>query len=541
VLETVYVWNWLKFVVISDLLKMIDQFQRAVDQVESGSTFWSTIMRWVRFLGLSVMCYSLVILVGDYLYALSDMTEGLSYARWLADQNLYANDAYVQSLAVNPINERMAYGRLLAVGSDFLPEWCMILHFIFSVLLITGLYKWCSLLIWSRFWRWTCVLFIMLIGARFSIGGNELYSNYLVPSLISSSLGAWCLYFVFTNKWHWAFLLTLPMVFIQAIVGAQIALMALVGFIVYNIQADGKWSSFLQLSLLLPTMYWLWYVYSYLQLPSIPEETTIDFREFILFRMPHHFLIQTAGKADILISGILIASGVLLVVKYHLKYWWFPTMILSGFGLYLLLLYFHLDIGLKTQWLSTTTWLEAFSFMLLFGWVNQWIAIKLPINTIIIGLNLICLFLIAADLPPFANNQYLFFNRWKKGDSFDIAYKANEAIPFNSLVAVPPDDSRFRYISGRSIFIDFKSIAHNRRFHALWVERVKLLYGVKPGEAAGFSVVEKGMENYLSYDTEDVIRFAEYGITHWLTYKQQELRLPVIARNDTYVLYRLYR
>jgi hypothetical protein len=514
---------------------LILQFQRGLWSFFGPPESRNQVYKTIRFLGILLLAYLIILSAGGYTFGADDMTEGLSYARWLLDSSLYPEDLYIQSLAAHPWNERTFFAAILSMGGQFLPTWAVILHACSSLIMLSGLYKLSSLFISSRFMRWIAVLTIGVAGPLISVGGNELYAPYLVPSLMAKGMGAWSVYFMFTRRWHIAFGLLIPVTFIQPIVGAQLSLLGTIGWALSKPQQK-NWLA--PAWLIIPGI-WLVYLFSYSGQDVSDSQRLIQFQDFILFRMPHHFLWQQAGMKSLLISTSLFIAGFFLMVRFHRRYIWFFTGIGLGLCAYILGMEQGWFLVFKTQWLKTTIWLEALSIMLVLGWLNQQLSLKVPLYPAMALLLAVVWIGVALELPGLKQQEYHFLGRWTRHPAVDIAFKARDLTPKNALFAVPPDDSRFRYASERSIYVDFKSIAHHPAYHQEWYRRMGLLYGVQLTNSAGFSIIQTGLHNYLSYSRDEVLALGQQGIDYWLTYQQQQLDLPIVAQNGTYILYQL--
>ncbi len=487
------------------------------------------------------LCYLLVIALGGYRFAVDDMTEGLSYAKYLGDRSLYQKDLYIQSMAENSLNERVIFASLLSFGNADLALWCQILHAIFSILLIVGLYRLSSLFILNRFLKWASVLVICLAAQKMSLGGNEIYANYLVPSLVAKAIGVWAVYHMLKSNWTSTFFLLVPITFIQPIVGAQLILLAMIRVTLNIFQQKTTLKELLPaILLMIPIGSWLFYLLIYLNQVIAPDEHSIDFWTFIHFRMPHHFLIEHAGLKDKILSTLLYLIGILVAFKYYRQYLWFIFSIIGITILYVIFIHLEFEFVLKTQWLKTSIWLEALCILFIFGWINQKLSMRLPTVPVFGIFFILCVIGIQIGLYPFSKKEYHLFNQWENHPEIEIAESLKTLLSNDVLVAVPPDDSRFRSASEKSIFVDFKSIAHNRTYQTEWYRRIKLLYGVNSNNAAGFEIVRKGLIHYLSLtDTQITTICQQEGIEYWFTYESQKLNFPIIASNDTYILYEI--
>lgn len=515
---------------------MILTFQRVIWHIFGTPESRNGVYHFFHHVGIVTLCYSIVLAASGYKFGADDMTEGLSYAKWLSDPTLFSKDLYIQSLAANPLNERTFFSWILTIGNAFLPQWAIILHAFFAMIMLSGLYQISTLFMESNLMRWVSVLAVAIFGPMVSIGGNELYAPYLVPSLLAKGIGCWSVYFMLKKKWQTAFILLIPITLIQPIVGAQLLLLSCAGWMM-NPSPNRKWTHLLWL--IVPAA-WLIYLYNYIGGGDTHTiHKAITFREFIHFRMPHHFLWQFAGTKDIIICFLLYVAGLWAAWRFHKQYFWFVGLITLGLIFYLTGISLNVDLTLKTQWLKTTIWLEAISIFIVTSCIQQKFVPKIPVYYALIPIFISLLVGISLNLPGLKNKEYLFGDRWENNPATDIALKARQICPADALIAVPIDDSRFRFASERSVYVDFKSVAHHEAYHQEWYLRMQTLYGVDKRFDAGFNMLKKGMDTYLSYQTNDVKSFKNKGLNYWLTYNTQKLELPVIAQNEMYILYEI--
>lgn len=464
------------------------------------------------------------------------MIEGLSFARYIQDHRLFPLDPYIQSLAEHRYHERLVYGYLLASFGN-LELGALVLHLLCSVSLIAGIFSFSKLFADNKILRWSTVLGSIILGSKFSIGGNELYANYLVPSLVSAAIGIWVFNAVLRNRWNLAFLLLFPVVLIHALMGAQLFLFAVASmfytvFVVKREPFDHRLIIFS-----LPALLSLIFIQLYFTVGRVPG---FSLSEFLEFRMPHHFLLLAQSFKDLLVSACFLVLGSMLIAFYYKSYVWVPALVLGGVGFYALGQYLGIEIVYQTQWLQSTIWLELLCFSAFFGILNRFLSIKIPTIVFFVFIAFLFLVLNWAGVSSLRNNRYDFLGSWRRDDAVQIALSAKELTPKDALFAVPPDNFSFRYVAERSVYVDFKSIAHHQRFYADWLKRVEILYGLKTGQEGGFQIIAKGLTIYLHRDEESIKKIKQKtGIDYWMTYCDQALAFPILVSNKSFVIYKI--
>jgi len=505
--------------------------------LKKGSSVYKVARFWVHLL----MCYISILLMLGYSYGSGDMGESLSAILKLNNPALLPNDFYTSFLLSSPVHERLVFIHLLNIGQSFPATWALILHAGSSLLLISGLYKISSLVLTSRFFRWITIFSALVVLNNYNLGGNELYYNYLVPSLPAKALAAWSLFFFFKRNLGLSVLFALGTALFQPIVALQIiSISALSSIPLYleekKFDFKNKWAGLL---MMIPLAVYLWMLWKYHNLTAIDTQT---YKDIISLRMPHHFIPSYFPLKSVILYGAMVLFALYWYFRnFRILFYW-NVILLMGCLVYMVLLNLPTDIGLMTQWFKSTIWLEFFAVLAIIGFINDRLMMRLNMAYFFGILLTILIALLYLRLPPLNDKPYEFGKRWMNYETVEIALAAKELTPDSALFIIPPDINNFRHVAQRSLFVDFKSIAHNKAYLAEWQTRVQAVYNLRTGnqEPWGFAAVEAAKNHYSQLykpELEEFIR--NYGITHMLTDSEHLLPYPIIVRTKHYIIYDL--
>ena len=465
------------------------------------------------------------------------MMEPLPYILKLGDPTLYPHDFYLNQVFYLIPNERIIFSYILLFFIPILNWVCLISHGICGVLLFLGWYKISNYFIQNRLFSWLAILLAFSILYGVNLGGNELYYNMLVPSLLAKCLGTWALYFILRARRNLGFSLLIPAVFIQPVAGAQLFLI-IAGAIA--IMAGIDWKKWVKLLIqVLPFVViagtWLVLLKSNYSGGNHGEEIMNIFE----FRLAHHYFPASFGLKKYVIFGVLYFAA-LFFFRQHKMILWICILTLAGCMIYSAGLYgFSSHTILMTQWFKSTIWLKPLACIAAIALLLERLpALKtitypnrIPVLNVMILMFAVVLFFIKPTNQDWP---------WKHEPNAEssIGRLAKNNSPQNALFAVPMEATYFKYFSQRSSFVDFKSIAHHPDGMKTWSERVELLYGIGPGD--GGNKREKGKRFWLSHGEAFFRQLKEdTGVGYILTYSQHELNFPPIAADAYFTAYRI--
>ncbi len=512
---------------------------------KSAAPLWS----WWTVIGL-MACYVLWLAVQAYSFGRGDQVEVLPYALFLqSPELLYPSDFYVQYISAAIPNERYWFCQLLALSGEALPWFCALLHLLSSLLLLGAWYGIARHILHSDALSW---LLLLLIGLPpfygLNLGGNELYYNTFIPSLLAKSIGVWGLYYFLKEKWWPSILLLVLSTLVHPVAGSQLFLL-LGGVLILD-----KWRGQLELSwprilamagFFLTTAGW-WVASLKFQFDRGSIDPALLF-EILEFRVAHHYFPAHFS---------LKAYGILLpLFGFALVYYWrrWPRLSLF-FGLALLgCLIYTLGVYvvqspsiLASQWFKSTIWLKALALLAVLSWGEQkwpWLASAAWQNRgrwALMVLALVALLGMAFPVGPFQMRQYDW--AWKtpsaQSDAIDIALKARDLTPFEATFIIPIDMTSFKYYSQRSCYIDYKTVVHRKDALPIWYERIQEVYGINWQDRKLGRDQEQARANYRQRSPEEWLRFRQQGVHYLLTTADHILDLPILVQNKSYRVYR---
>ncbi len=486
--------------------------------------------------------YASVLLLLGYQYGTSDQTEGLSYALFLGDPTLYPSDFYIQFISSHIPNERYPFALLMKLGMSHIELWAFLCHAACSMVMIYGLRKISGLYIRSSFFRWLSILTAMVLMYQLNLGGNELYYNYMVPSLPAKAMSVWVLYWSLTGRWVKAFVLLNAVILFQPVVGAQVFLLQGVLALAPILQ-QGQLPTMAGLRKYLPAtlcalpgLAWLLLLWQY----HHADDADVDFLAIVRMRMPHHYFPDTFSWLHFVASAIFFACAYLWYRITDRRVGALYVVVTTGALVYSILLYQGWDLPIKTQWFKTTIWLETFSVMALFGWLDKRVMLHIRPTLFLTVLAAMLGGMLVAGFPPVAEKPRDRTEPVEQDPSIEIAQIAHRVTPQQALFIIPPDNSNFRFIAQRSVFVDFKSIAHQKSYLKEWYRRVHLVYGLSVHmPTGGFALMPEARAAYRNLSERQVQSLISMGVTHMLTWKDHQLDLPVVAENEQYRIYQV--
>lgn len=485
-----------------------------------------------------------------YTFGSGDQSEILPYAKYLSDNSLYPSDFYIQSIAASVPNERYIFSWFLSLlGSNM--NWLVFgLHFVATMLLILGLYRFAQKGLDTEGGRWLAVLAPVLLLYDVNLGGNELYYNTFVPSYVAQVLGLWALLYAMRGEVIPVFALLMLTTYVHPLIGVQLWLLINLSFLTILFIEKNK-TSFL--SVLIANGLYLTtaglYILKIKTGYDLNSVTTQNFLDIIAFRAPHHYFPHTFPLRNWLILAVPFCLG-----------WYFSEGFLRfifrwiavGTLVYLVGVYgLKSPTPLSMQWFSTTVWVKTFSFISVVNIIEALLSktgfykkILEPKTLILKGLVITSLLSIVFMTP-----QYRLFKQkpydfpFFKIDNFEvhISKLAKEHTSKNALFLIPSDLSEFRFWSERSSFIDYKATNHRQAAFVEWYKRIQDVYKISLADRLkGANLTTLANQHFQDLKESDFLNFAKnQHVTHVLTYRNVVLNFPKIVENEKYVVFKI--
>ncbi|MDA7964141.1 DUF6798 domain-containing protein [Ruegeria sp.] len=112
-----------------------------------------------------------------------------------------------------------------------------------------------------------------------------------------------------------------------------------------------------------------------------------------------------------------------------------------------------------------------------------------------------------------------------------IARQAGQLSPEGAIWAVPPDQERFRLLSGRGVVVSFTAIPFDDAGLGNWHQRLEALYG--PFSKNGFGALQE-MRAAHRANTEWIATAQGYGATHAVLYADTPWDGPMLYENEKF-------
>ena len=377
-----------------------------------------------------------------------------------------------------------------------------------------------------------------------NLGGNEAWYYYFVPSQLAKAVGVWALFYYLQERWNALFLTLLPVTAIQPMVGAQLAL---IFGIVYVWQSSEQLKIDLKRSLGILVYgliagVWILGLYAY-QGSSTESAGNIDYFRIMEVRMAHHFFPSYYPTRSWIILSPLILAAWFICRPYVLLFRFFTVSILGLICNTIAVESLRFTLSLNFQWNKTTVWLKPLALLVLCSSISTIELIPdlrkcyMPLLGAILifsCLQLTSLITFRMFVPlnfPFISHETA---------EMQFARKAGTILPEQSCTILPPRITAFRQYSRRSVFIDYKSSAHDHAYLEQAYRRRRILYGMDLKlRRSGTDLIFSGNDFYHQLTAEDFQQFSSEGATHVMVERSKVLDLPLTVQDSVFSIYQL--
>ena len=497
---------------------------------------------------LVTLCiYVVLMLIHGYRFGDEDMSETLAYALYLKDTTLFPYDLYIQSVGGSLWNERFPFTALLSLLVDYLPWYAFVLHLLSSLSMILGLWYLSRIWLKSRGLQIVFVLAALIPLYNITLGGNEIWYNYFVPSHAAKCIAIWSFYFYFRKKITQAYLVLVATTLMQPVVGAQIALIfAVVSVHQILLIKDQHWKDILPGIGIYGLVAGLWigriFVSHLVTDVSITDQAYYQIMET---RLAHHFFPSYYPLTNYVFLGSLMIVALYVWHRISHKMTTMYLYSLLGMILYFILIeVLEIPTILSVQWFKITIWLKPFSILAFLIYAEHSTHFA-PSRRMIISFSSLAIVMIICSvvwgIGPLQNNPYHL--PWKNTSDpvMQSAYDFGRLLPVDACLIIPPDMTGIRYPSRRSLFVDYKSNIHSKEYMSEAHRRRVALYDMRlEVRQAGKDIVSEGAKFYRTLTASDFRKYSAAGATHVVTWADQhQLPLSVIYQDSTLVVYKL--
>ncbi len=441
--------------------------------------------------------YTLLILVHGYLFGSNDQMDFMPYARHLQAPELYPHDFYIGCLS-DKFNERWLMAHAIAwLPSRFWPVSFLMLHCLFTMILIKGLLQWVTHFIKDFYLPWLILFLTLILFYHRNLGGNEVYYNMFTPSLIAKAIAVWALWNAYTSNLILSSCLTVLATYIHPIVGYQIMILCFV-----LLPADRRFR-FLLVSVAGASPY----LFSLLK--GLNESLSdMQFTHIMKLRNAHHFFPSVFGILNYILLVPLFILGMIRFYSLDRRIFYVLFFISAGCIVYSCLIVFLPKYTILSQWFKTTIWLKFFSVLAIMHWIREkWKKLNLSIwNSVLVFVTSLTVGLFVAykiyrNLPL----DYSLYQLPNRSYSKEVlfAMQVKNYSDRDAVFLVPPDYTAFKFYSERSTFVDWKAIPHHDACLITWYERIKLAYGLQDRSDLSLQELYETAHSYNSTLDED--------------------------------------
>ncbi len=495
---------------------------------------------------IALCIYVVLIIIHGYRFGDEDMSETLSYALYLKDSSLYSNDLYIQSVGKSIWNERFPFTVMLSLFSHHLPAYAFLLHLTSSISMIFGLWYLSSIWLKSRYLQIVFVLVALILLYNITLGGNEIWYNYFVPSHAAKCIAIWSFYFFFRKRITLAYTVLIAATLMQPVVGAQIALLlAMVSLHEMVFKKSQTWRDLLPGVAIYALVAGLWI--SIIFISHLVQDVTITDRAFydiMETRLAHHFFPGYYPMKNYVFLGSLMIICTFLWHKISDRMTILFSYSLLGMILYIVLIeWMKIPTFLSVQWFKITVWLKPFSLLALLIYAERSIHFK-PSSRVLVAVSSVGLIAIICSalwgIGPFQNNPY--HVPWKATSDpvMQSAYRFGSRLPADACLIIPPDMTGIRYPAQRGLFVDYKSNIHSKEYMAEAHKRRVALYDMRlEVRQAGKDIVREGAQFYRNLNDSDFRKYKDEGATHVVTWADHQLPMDITYRDSTLIVYKL--
>ncbi len=445
--------------------------------------------RSVIFIVLSVI---LVYLYQGYTWGRSDQAEIISLAQFMDNPSWYLQDLYVSTMVANEMNERLAITSLIHLVYNS-PWVAFVLHFICTSFLVSGLFFLTKKIVPRDLSAFVVVWIVLVVLSSINLGGNEIYYNFLIGSVVAKALAIWTILMLLEKRWWLTSILLLTSCLFQMVVGLQIWIMV------------SCWA-FHRLVNKKEIIWPLWaglFVTILVCLPFITANSgdlsNVDFFEITEFRNAHHYF-----PAYFPWKGWIVYIGLFICTIYFILRWGLNDffMVLVGTSVLGLLLYYlnlrfqFSSLILSSQWFKTTIWLEwigVASFVFIFEMLLD-DTIREVKTSVIISV-IFVMTLVGADFKAWDINGTS-INTDELRLASDLSDEEIETI------LVPPSFIAYKPLVHKSSPVEYKSFLHNKDDMAKWYDRIQSYMGLSIANRRNRDDFDKVAGEYMSTHLE---------------------------------------
>ncbi|MDX1684615.1 MAG: DUF6798 domain-containing protein [Saprospiraceae bacterium] len=448
----------------------------------------------------ALLLYIVTIAFQGYGFGCSDQIELLPVIKfWLSDNSLYPHDFYIQFFAGKSLTERSPFLLLLYYTTGIDPLFIFLLHALTSILMFAGILKLSSVISDSIFPGVLTTLLLISVLSYISLGGNELFYNYLIPSLPAKTLAVWSLVFWIEHRPYIPYLLLGIATYFQPLVGLQLFL--ILSIVQILVRSNGY--SFVKDVLIYSLIAGPWII-SLLIAQSDDHLPLNLYFEIIEFRVAHHFFPGYFHWWDYLVLAFLLLPALILYGKEHKRLQYFSAIAILGCLIYTLgVELMKWELALNTQWFKVTIWIELLGMLAITVWIREYLQLGNKFMTFasLTLLASLVMVVISGFKSPTYNAPFISPDTAEK----EVARWIRDHSDVDDIILYPPNFSCFKMFSERSGYIDFKAMIHHHDYMKEYYERIIQAYQINIDDRRELglqNMLNKGERHLLDLDHE---------------------------------------
>jgi len=493
------------------------------------------------FLFMAVLLLLLTIKFG-YEFGYNDQVELLPYSYYLAHQQFYTHDFFIQGLHASLPNERTVMASVLLPFIDNIAWWNIVFHIATSLLLFAGLLRLATLLSGSLFIAMLAVAISLVVLNDYGIGNNEVWTASFQASNLAAAIIVWCFYFYAKQYNTIAFLLLAVASIIQPLEGLNV-FFGMVAFSLYNWRKtkhiQPKVVFAIALYLLTAGVFMLLLFMAKSNAQSSINSTEL-FSILFLFRHPHHFIFSEFPIHKIAATFLLgMAAATLFFHQYtQLSFW----IVLGLVGILIYALFtdvLHFIPVANFQFYKVAQWIKFFGVVAMAKWLHSfWVVHFSERRLAALGVAAF-LVILAFAFKNINSKQSLFWHG--DADMVAICKQIEIETPVQAVFIQPFENTELKWFGKRSSYVEFKANVRNKQFVGEWYRRLQEVYGITANDGVkGFALQQKANYNFSHLNLQQLQHLKQEGVTHLLTFSSVKIdSLQPILQNNSYAVYQL--
>ena len=466
---------------------------------------------------LSLLTLVVYLFWREYDFAVSDQDEVLPYLMNLLDPRLFSLDWFVNA-QLDTFGPRTLFVLVLWVPAKLFGVYATTLAFYVISWFGTSmaLYMLGLQLTRERLTATICVIIAMLLTPKFTLGGNDLVTWILTPSIPAWTLSLWGLVFFVRGRAVQGAVLMGVATWIQALVGLQVAMVCtLLLFWKHGFpnRSPYQFMGYFALASLPALGPLIWFQ---LVNPS-PEGIWSYFYILFEFRAPHHYLPSSFDPQSGMRFAALLSLGLISFpfLRGTHRVLIRRSLLIIGSLCALSLLcteIFQITFIAKLQLFKLTVVVKVLSIILFSNAVAQ-LVLRFHRRTVTIFFDhghyaLGATMLLAATLLIISPDALGIRPASTIPPSEQVAKWAQSATEVDAVFAVPPQWAHFRSQAQRAIVVNFKAVPFHEPFMSQWITRLLDIAPVDLPSRGGAPMMSTLDSAFFALSTEEIHRLA---------------------------------